>query len=686
MLERTAGRSWGLIAQPSSPGALPPDPDETRGSIFPMTSANDAQALKALVGADRQQLDAHLAALDPVPLLLVYTHLSGDESMLERFRPHIKGAWSFEVEVPAYLQAELREKTIATLMDYAENDRPLPPAPDLDRLQRMCDVAVGQVVPPEYMAMVLEELNFDQTDAKTVRFRKPVSQQVLDRYPVLVIGAGYSGLAMAIKLKEAGIPFTVIEKNDDVGGTWYENSYPGVAVDTPNHFYSYSFRASSDWDHYFAQGPEVIAYIRTVYRESGIADHMRFEQEVLRAVWDEAAAHWIATIRRKDGSTYTLAAKALVSGTGLLNRPSIPAIPGIEDFQGPKFHSARWDHSVDLKGKTVVQIGTGASGMQIGPQIAPIAGHLTIFQRSPHWARKNPLLFATVSDGVKWGLKHIPFYTKWWRFQLLYATSDGMLPHLRKDPDWPEPATSLNAFNKEIREQLIAHMRSELGGNEELLAKVTPSFPPYGKRMLRDGNWFRTLTRDNVELVTSGVQRITATGVVDKDGVEHPADVLILATGFKAQAPLYPMEIVGTRGSIRDHWGDDNPRAHLGITVPDFPNLFILYGPGTNGGHGGSAVFNSECQVRYTMLALRELIEREADSLDVRRAPFDAYQEIFDAEHAQLVWTHPGVNNWYRNKDGRVVTNSPWRLSHYRNLTAVFDPRDYDIKAAEVTA
>jgi 4-hydroxyacetophenone monooxygenase len=204
--------------------------------------------------------------------------------------------------------------------------------------------------------------------------------------------------------------------------------------------------------------------------------------------------------------------------------------------------------------------------------------------------------------------------------------------------------------------------------------------------MLRDSKWFSTLTRDNVELVTGPVQMITATGVVDKDGVEHRADVIVLATGFKAQAPLFPMEIVGTDGSLRDHWGDDDPRAHLGITVPDFPNLFLLYGPGTNGGHGGSAVFNSECQVRYTMLALRELIEREATSLEVRREPFAAYQAEFDAEHEQLVWSHPGVTNWYRNTSGRVVTNNPWRLSRYRNMTAMFDPAEYEIKVAKVTA
>ena len=650
-----------------------------------MASSQDIQALKTLV-SEPDLLDARLAQLDPVPLLLVYTHLSHDEDLLQRCRPYIKGAWSFEVDVPQDLQAELRAKVIATLKDYAETGRPLPPAPDVAMLQRMCDAAVGQHVPSEYMPMVLEELNFDGTDAKSVRWRKPISRETLNRYHVLVIGLGYSGLAMAIKLKEAGIPFTVIEKNDDVGGTWYENTYPGVAVDTPNHFYSYSFRTESNWDHYFAQGPEIIKYIRSVYREAALGDHVRFEEEVISAIWDSQAALWNVRIRRKDGSEYAMAVTAVVSGSGLLNRPSIPDIPGMKDFKGPMFHSARWDHSVDLTGKRVVQVGTGASGMQIGPAIAPKVGKLTIFQRSPHWARKNPLLFAEVTDGVKWGLANIPYYTKWYRFQLLYATSDGVLPSLRKDPNWPEPETSLNAANKDIRDMLVAHMRSELGGNEELLAKVTPSFPPYGKRMLRDGNWFRTLTRDNVELVTSTVQKFTETGAIDQDGVEHPADVVILATGFKAQAPLFPIEIVGTNGSIRDHWGDDNPRAYLGVTVPQFPNFFILYGPNTNGGHGGSAVFNSECQVRYTMLALRELIEREAASMDVRKEPFEEYNRLVDAEHAQLVWTHPGVKNWYRNKDGRVVTNSPWRLCHYRNLTANFDPADYDIEFAKVTA
>lgn len=648
----------------------------------PEHRANTLNELLAL----GDELEARLMALDDVPMLLVYTHLTGDESLLEAYRPHIKGSWAFEVEPVSELKQRLVRALIAAFADYAAKGRALPPAPKLDLLQRMADVGAGSKVPAEYMPMIMEELNFDGTDAKTVRWRKPVSPEVLARYSVVVIGAGYSGLAMAAKLKEAGIPFTVIEKNHDVGGTWLENTYPGVAVDTPNHFYSYSFRVKSDWKHYFSRGDEIIAYIRTCYREMGIADHVRFNEEVISATWDAGRSHWDLVVRRADGSEYTMDAAVVISGTGLLNRPSLPEIPGMDRFKGPMFHSARWDHSVDLAGKRVVQVGTGASGMQIAPQIAPVVDKLTIFQRSPHWARRNPLLFAEVSDAVKWGLENVPYYTKWYRFLLLWATSDGVLPTLRKDPDWHDPAHSLNAANAAIREQLVAHIREQVNGDPELLAKIIPEFPPYGKRMLRDGNWYKTLTRHNVELVTGPVMEITATGVVDKDGVEHPADVIVLATGFKAQMPLWPIEVTGTQGTIREAWANNNPRAYLGVTVPHFPNLFILYGPNTNGGHGGSAVFNSECQVRYTMLALRELIEREAAALDVREEPFEDYNARVDAEHSQLVWSHPGVNNWYRNKSGRVVTNSPWRLCEYRNLTAEFDPAEYVFTGAGTAA
>ena len=621
-------------------------------------------------------LDERLAELDVQPLLLVYAHLTEDIATLDRFAPYIKGAWGFEEAVPEAMKAELRQKLIATFKDYAAHDRPLPPAPPHDLLQKMADTAVGRHVPAEYLPMIYDELNFDGKDAKTVQWRHQPSTAKLAAFRVLVIGAGFSGIAMGAKLQEAGYDYVIIEKNDNVGGTWYENTYPGIAVDTPNHFYSYSFRMEPNWDHYFARGDEIQTYIEKCYAEMGIADHVRFEQEVVSAVWNKQTAVWDVTIRGKDGKTCVEHANAVISATGLLNIPSCPDIPGMNDFKGALFHGARWDHSLDLHGKTVAMIGTGASGMQIGPSIAPEVGKLIVFQRSPHWVRPNPLIFKKVSPAWKWALATIPYYNKWYRFLLLWATADGLLPQMRKDPTWQRPG-SLNAENQRIREWLEANILEQVGGDKDLAAKVTPAFPPYGKRMLRDGGFLRSLTRDNVELVTGPIRNFTADGIVDEHGVEHKTDVVVLATGYKAQCPLYPIEVVGTNGSIRDHWGDDDPRAHLGITVPDFPNLFLIYGPNTNLGHGGSALFHSECQIRYIMQALREMVESDIDVLEVKAEPFQAYNDKLDAEFQGMVWTHPGVTSWYKNKSGRVVTNSPWALSVYHSLTAEFKPDEF---------
>lgn len=637
----------------------------------------DSAALKAIT-QDRAHLSHALRAADVAPLLMVLIQLGGDPGWLDRLAPHIKGPWSFHEQAPESLKEELRQAVIELLTDYALSGRPMPATPPMDLLPKMLDTCTGQHVPSEYYPLVLEEMNLTAVDLKSVRWRAPPSQQTLDHFHVIVIGAGFSGVAMGIKLQEAGIPFTIIEKNATFGGTWYENSYPGCGVDTANHFYSYSFRINHDWDHFFAKRNEIFDYIRDTAEAHGIAARVRFNQEVTSLVWDDARSIWLLEIRAADGSLHPLTANCVVSAVGQLNRPKLPNIPGLADFEGPAFHTARWDHEAQTTGARVGMIGTGASGMQVGPAIAPRVQKLTIFQRSPHWAMNNPLYFETVSDEKKWVLKNIPYYAKWFRFQLFWSSSDGFHSMLQVDPDWTEPARSINAENAKLREQLEAHIARELAGDRDLIAKATPGFPPYGKRMLRDNHWYRMLKRTNVELVTADIDHIEKNAVVTANGTRHELDVLVMATGFQAQRLLTPMTVEGRGGrTIRDAWGEDDPSAYLGITVPGFPNFFLIYGPNTNLAHGGSAVFHSECQVRYIMQALRELIESRMAALEVRPEPFQAYQEKVDAAHRNMVWSHPGVTSWYKNKAGRVTMTSPWRLVEYRNLTATFEAADY---------
>lgn len=646
-----------------------------------MTNSNHHQALNALV-RDPVHLREALKAADVAPLLMVLVHLGGDPAWLERARPFIKGPWSFHEETPEALKEQLREAVVAILTEYAHTGRTLPVTPPMDLLPQMLDVCTGQHVPPEYYPLVLEEMDLADSDPKTVHWRKPPPVELLQHFHVLVIGAGFSGVAMGIKLQETGVPFTIIEKNDSVGGTWYENSYPGCGVDTANHFYSYSFAVNHDWDHHFAKRDEIFDYIKRNAGASHLEQKIRFNEEVLSATWDDENSLWRLQTRKADGSLHDVTANVLVSAVGQLNRPQMPNIPGLSEFEGPAFHTARWDHEANIAGARVGMIGTGASGMQVGPAIAPIVGKLKIFQRSPHWAMRNSLYFERVADDKKWVLKNIPFYAKWFRFQLFWSSSDGFHAMLQRDPNWTEQTRSLNAANAVVREQLEAHIASEVNHNPDLIRKATPNYPPYGKRMLRDNHWYRMLVLPNVELITDNIDHIEKDAVVTADGVRHEVDVLVLATGFQARRMLTPMHIQGRNGiTIRDSWGEDDPRAHLGITVPGFPNFFIIYGPNTNLAHGGSAVFHSECQIRYIMQGIRELVETGSASLEVKPEPFWDYQHKVDAAHEKMVWSHPGVTNWYKNAAGRVTQNSPWRLVDYRNFTEVFEPSEYEFRS-----
>jgi 4-hydroxyacetophenone monooxygenase len=539
---------------------------------------------------------------------------------------------------------------------------------------------VGQEVPPEYVPMMLEEMALDGRDARDVSFAD-VPRAVRERFRVVVIGAGMSGLLAAMKLEEAQIPYVVLEKNAGVGGTWLENAYPGCRVDVANHFYSYSFAPNHEWGEFFSQQPELRAYFERCAGESGVRERIRFRTEVLGATFDEERACWSVRVREADGREEALDASAVVSAVGQLNRPKLPDIPGVDRFAGPAFHSARWRHDVDLAGKRVAVIGTGASAFQLVPEVAKVARRLLVFQRSAPWMVPNPRYHARVSDKKKWLLRHVPYYGRWYRFLLFWPGSDGLMPSLVVDPEWPHPERSVNATNDAMRQMFVQFMADQIGDDAELLAKVTPPYPPFGKRMLQDnGSWLAALKRENVDLVTERVAEIARAGIRMADGTEHEVDAIVFATGFHANRFLWPMEVVGRGGvSLREAWGEE-PRAYLGITVPRFPNLFCLYGPGTNLAHAGSIIFHSECQVRYVMGCLAALLRSGRATMECRQDAHDAYAERFDARHATLVWSHPGMGSWYKNAAGKVTTTSPWRLVDYWGWTREPDLDDYVLR------
>lgn len=627
----------------------------------------NSQALELM--ADPDALRQGLTAADPATLLMVLVQLTGDRDWLAEARPFIGGPMSYQETMPAALRTAIRDALYAALADYAKHDHPWPPLPAGDLLVEMLSTAAGTPVDGDYAAMMEEDL--DPARARRQLGRLPAEALDID---VLVIGAGMSGIAAAIHLAEAGIPFTIIEKDTAFGGTWHQNVYPGCGVDTPNHFYSYSFEPAHEWSHFFAKRDELWSYFEQVAARYALSDHTLFGTEVLAAQFDDRAARWKVTLRGPDGAAREQSARIVISAVGVLSRPKWPEIEGSEHFTGPKLHSGAWDPEFDWRGKRIAVIGTGASAHQIVPTVAPDVARLGVFQRSPHWVVPNPNYFLDVSAGKQWAITHLPFYARWYRFQLFWGFADGLHSALKVDPDWDTGGRSINPTNERHRQFMERFIRSELGEDSPLLPKVIPGYPPYAKRILIDNRWYRTLARDNVDLVTDPIARIVPEGIETADGAMWPADAIVFATGFQASKMLAPMDIRGRDGvSLHDVWKPDDATAYLGTMIPGFPNFFTLLGPNTGVAHGGNAIFVTECQMRFVMQCLRTMAAEDKTMAEVSQDAHDDYVADVDRLHAGMVWTHPGVTNWYRNPAGRVFAVLPYRMVDFWRMTNQLD-------------
>ena len=571
-------------------------------------------------------------------------------------------------------QREVRESALEAILAWREGRPVALPEPDEDLIVRMLSVSMAEPVPAEYGQFTAAQLG-------QVKFldHEPVASP--DDFSVLIIGAGVSGLCAAINLQMLGINFQVVERNSTVGGVWWENRYPGAGVDTPNHLYSYSF-APYDWEKYFCLRDELHGYLEHVCDSFEVRNSIRFETDVELIEYQPDQQKWCATLRLADGTVEEVEANVVISAAGIFNPPVFPNIEGLDEWEGEKWHTARWPNQADLTGKDVAIIGNGASCMQIGPEIQDEVNSLTIFQRSVHWAAPFEQFRKEVPDPLRFLLREVPLYRNWYRVRLGWTFNDRIHSALQKDPDWEHPDRSLNAQNDAHRAYFTDYVVNELGDEAaDLLDRVLPTYPPFGKRMLMDNGWYRMLRNPKVTLVDEHVARVDSGRLYADDGTEYDADVLVIATGFDVLNFITTYEAKGRSGvSLADQWEHDNAQAYLGTVVPNFPNFFTLYGPNLQPGHGGSLIFVVEMQVRYIMDMIQKMLDQNIGSVEIRQEVHDGYNQDVDQAHEQMVWTHPGMTSYYRNDRGRIVVNSPWRNVDFYEMTREANLSDYLIE------
>ncbi|MGB7365201.1 MAG: NAD(P)/FAD-dependent oxidoreductase [Rhodococcus sp. (in: high G+C Gram-positive bacteria)] len=624
---------------------------------------------------DRARIVRAVDAANMPSLVAVLYQLTGDHTWLEDpFRPtrsrgmddNDEGGFSADVA------STIRDAAVDAIVAWSAGAPVAVPSPTQDQLVEMISAAVGEQVPAEFAEMIAEDMGFAVPDAR---------RAAPSGLSAIVIGAGVSGMLASIQLHEAGIEHVVLEKNSDVGGGWFENTYPGAGVDTPSHLYSYSF-APRAWTSHFGKRDEVWEYLRDVAAEHGLRDRIRFDTEVSRASYDADNQNWTVDTAAGD----TLTADVLITATGQLNRPKLPTITGMDLFEGPIFHTAEWPADLDLAGKRVAIVGSGASAMQVLPAIASTVEHATVFQRSPQWVASSDVYFEPIDDDVNFLMDTLPLYRLWYRARLAWNFNDRVHESLQIDSSWSDPARSVNAVNDGHRRVFTRYIEKQLEGRPDLIEKALPDYPPFGKRMLLDNGWFEALRRDNVTLIAEGVQSMGARNVTAADGTEVEVDVVILATGFETHKLLTPIDVRGRSGtSIREMWGPENAHAYLGITVPDYPNMFITCGPGTVLGHGGSYITIAECQVRYIVDMLSTMTERGLGAVEVKPDTEREYVQAHDEAHSKMIWSHEGMNNWYRNEAGRVVSTLPWRIVDYWQMTRQANLADFDVEMSRRT-
>jgi 4-hydroxyacetophenone monooxygenase len=614
-------------------------------------------------------------------LRLALLHCTGDETLARMQLDSIPvrgGATTMVVVAPQHHE-ELKAKALEFLLTKAEGMTESTPADA--HLRELMETLTGEALTDKDFAYRRDVAAFDEIPREvTWTAERPAAA---DDFSVTIIGAGFSGLAAGVQLARLGIPFTIYERRHELGGTWSINRYPDARVDTTNFVYAYSFEKKYPWSEYFSRHYEVRAYLEHVAKKYGVFEHIVFDHDVKTAVFDEKSSTWSLAIAGEGGELKTVESNFVVAASGLFGVPKNIEFEGAHEFEGEIVHTTNWTPETTVEGKRVAVIGNGSTGVQLLSRVASEASHVDVYQRTPQWISPRENYGVPISAETRWLIETMPYYYNWYIYQMI-AMGLGTQDLQEPDPEWKKAGGFINEKNDMFRRSLEQYIVSKLGDRQDLIEKVTPDYAPIARRLIVDNNWYTTLLEDHVDLVTSPIERFTKTGIVTADGVEHDTDFVVAAIGFSTTKYLWPTEFVGAGGvRMEDRWeapGSGGPRAHLSLTVPDFPNMFIMYGPNSQP-RSGSLISWVEIWARYIAESAVLMIEEGYSTMAVREEAFEEYNEKLDAASSELIWLDAGTGkdeNYYVNESGRVQVNSPWRIEDYYQHLAHMKPEDFD--------
>jgi 4-hydroxyacetophenone monooxygenase len=548
--------------------------------------------------------------------------------------------------------------------------------PDDDEIYSLLEMVIGAPTPEGDFELRKGVLSFEDfpfyADWPSGESKTP------DDFHVAIIGGGFNGIATAVQLTQLGIPYTLYERRTEMGGTWSINRYPDIRVDTLSASYEFSFEKDYPWTEYFARGPEVRGYLEHIAEKFGVTPNLKLGHDLVEARFDDDREIWQISLRRTDGSIETREVNAIVSAAGLFANPKYADFAGVENFGGLVIHPTQWPADLDLSDKRVAVIGNGSTGVQLLGRVAEMSEHVDVFQRTPQWISPRDKYGKHVEPEIRWLVDSMPAYWNWCRITSIMHLFNFHKDFLIADPAFEATGGRVTQISENVRAMLTEYIKTETGGRQDLIDKLIPDYAPMVRRPIVDNGWYRALTRDNVELVTDDIVRFTETGIETADGVHHDVDVVVTATGFDIVKYLWPAEYFGRGGAnLHERWDEESPMAYVGMMVPDFPNLFILYGPNSQPVSGGVALPAwYQMWAGFVARCLTTMIEQGNTTVEVTLEAFKDYNDRLVIESQNLIMVTEAASaskNYYVNERGRMQVNAPWETCDYFRMTTYPD-------------